>query len=189
MEACAASRKIGDLGCPRSAGCSKMYSEPASRAAVRMAVDSQLANRADAHDCVRWAVRRLVPIWNESGGTRRTWSKVEKQRWQRSRRRRNAGGGVDRPSREADCGHRPLRTPDGCQWCRIASRTELGKPQCRRGVGRARRRGAVHEANAKRRLSHGQQCARREGSWAVLSTQRVQEERTAARVAAECPPR
>eukprot|EP00965_Chrysotila_dentata_P215846 6189034-Pleurochrysis_carterae.AAC.2 len=33
-DACAASKKSGDLGCPRSAGCSRVYSAPASRAAL-----------------------------------------------------------------------------------------------------------------------------------------------------------
>eukprot|EP00965_Chrysotila_dentata_P179201 5917895-Pleurochrysis_carterae.AAC.1 len=35
MDACAASKKSGDLGCPRPAGCSRMYSAPASRAALK----------------------------------------------------------------------------------------------------------------------------------------------------------
>eukprot|EP00965_Chrysotila_dentata_P000589 18933-Pleurochrysis_carterae.AAC.1 len=36
-EACALSKKSGDLGCPRSAGCSMTYSAPASRAAISIA--------------------------------------------------------------------------------------------------------------------------------------------------------
>eukprot|EP00965_Chrysotila_dentata_P170912 5640949-Pleurochrysis_carterae.AAC.2 len=47
-EACAASMKMGDFGCPRSAGCSSMYSEPASRAAERMAVVRRTSSFASA---------------------------------------------------------------------------------------------------------------------------------------------
>eukprot|EP00965_Chrysotila_dentata_P011051 359282-Pleurochrysis_carterae.AAC.3 len=47
-DACAASMKMGDLGCPRSAGCSSIYSEPASRAAVRMAAVRRTSSFASA---------------------------------------------------------------------------------------------------------------------------------------------
>eukprot|EP00965_Chrysotila_dentata_P172096 5679157-Pleurochrysis_carterae.AAC.2 len=46
MDAWAAFRKSGDLGCPRSAGCSGMHSAPASRAA-----ESKQCSRA-AYDFV-----------------------------------------------------------------------------------------------------------------------------------------
>eukprot|EP00965_Chrysotila_dentata_P224022 6193933-Pleurochrysis_carterae.AAC.1 len=48
MEACAASRNRGDLGCPRSAGCSRMYSAPASRAAESKAVVRRTISLASA---------------------------------------------------------------------------------------------------------------------------------------------
>eukprot|EP00965_Chrysotila_dentata_P019782 656204-Pleurochrysis_carterae.AAC.2 len=39
---------MGDLGSPRSAGCSSIYSEPASRAAVRRAVVRRTSSFASA---------------------------------------------------------------------------------------------------------------------------------------------
>eukprot|EP00965_Chrysotila_dentata_P000808 25715-Pleurochrysis_carterae.AAC.2 len=112
------------------------------------------------------------------------------QRRQLSRRRRNAGGDVGRLNHEADCGLRLLRTPDGCQWCRISFRTGSGKLQCHRDVGRVQRREAERDANAKLRLPRGQRCARHGGARAAPLPQRAQEEQTAAaRVAEECPQR
>eukprot|EP00965_Chrysotila_dentata_P262111 6214471-Pleurochrysis_carterae.AAC.4 len=48
-DACAASRKSGDLGCPRSAGCSRIYSAPASRAAVSKAAVRRTISLASAN--------------------------------------------------------------------------------------------------------------------------------------------
>eukprot|EP00965_Chrysotila_dentata_P103318 3410186-Pleurochrysis_carterae.AAC.1 len=44
----------GDLGCPRSAGCSSMYSAPASRAAVRIVVVRRTSSFA-SWSSSRWA--------------------------------------------------------------------------------------------------------------------------------------
>eukprot|EP00965_Chrysotila_dentata_P158218 5227021-Pleurochrysis_carterae.AAC.1 len=49
MDACAASKKSGDLGCPRSAGCSRMYSAPASRAALSRAAVRRTISFASAN--------------------------------------------------------------------------------------------------------------------------------------------
>eukprot|EP00965_Chrysotila_dentata_P018521 617017-Pleurochrysis_carterae.AAC.1 len=51
-DACAESRWRGDRGCPRSAGCSKMYSAPASRAAVSKAMVRRMSSLALASS--RW---------------------------------------------------------------------------------------------------------------------------------------
>eukprot|EP00965_Chrysotila_dentata_P001393 45557-Pleurochrysis_carterae.AAC.1 len=53
MEAWAASMKIGGLHCPRSAGCSRIYSEPALQAAERMAIVRRTSSLACAssHAC------------------------------------------------------------------------------------------------------------------------------------------
>eukprot|EP00965_Chrysotila_dentata_P161720 5341465-Pleurochrysis_carterae.AAC.1 len=111
------------------------------------------------------------------------------QRRQHSRRRRNAGGDVGRLTHGANCGLCLLRTPDGCQWCRISFRIGLGKLQCHRGAGRVQRREAERDANAKQRLPRGQRCARHGEARAAPSPQRAQEEQMAARVVEECPQR
>eukprot|EP00965_Chrysotila_dentata_P164162 5420198-Pleurochrysis_carterae.AAC.1 len=56
-EACAASRKRGERGWPRSAGCSKMYSAPASRATQSNADVRRTSSLASASSraCAGWA--------------------------------------------------------------------------------------------------------------------------------------
>eukprot|EP00965_Chrysotila_dentata_P195608 6177077-Pleurochrysis_carterae.AAC.1 len=103
-----------------------------------------------------------------------------------SRQRRNVGGDVGRRDNGVSRGPRLPRMLDGCQWCRISSRTGSGKLRCHRDDGKVRRREAERGANAKQRRSRGQQSARHEGTRADPLPQRIREGQKAAQVAEEC---